>query len=337
MFSRHTFHRLTLHRTLFMGVCFLALLIGCGSPAPKVYHVGVMSGLDYFSGSLDGFKAKMTELGYQEGKNITYDIQRTNVDPPKEAAILKKFVDDKVDLIFSFPTEVSLAAKAATKGTNVPVVFADAVVEDTSLIDSVSQPGGNITGVRFAGQALAVKRLEILHELAPNAKRIWVTFLKGYPIVEPELQVLRPAAASMALTLVEVPATSIADIQSDLDAREKSADIGIDAMLIIPEPLTVSIEPFAIFAKFASRHNLPVGGTDLNTGQYRSLFGLTPDNVVSGQQAAFLADKIFRGTPAGTLPVVTPENVFVIDYRVAQGLGLTVNDGLLQMANQVIR
>lgn len=337
MFSHHTFHRLTLHRTLFIGVCFLSLLLGCGSPAPKVYHVGVMSGLDYFAGSLDGFKAKMTELGYVEGKNIVYDVQRTNVDPPKEAAILKKFVDDKVDLIFSFPTEVSIAAKAATKGSNVPVVFADAVTEGTNLVDSVPQPGGNITGVRFPGQALAVKRLEILHELAPNAKRIWVTFLKGYPIVEPELQVLRPAAASMGLTLIEVPATGIPDIQADLDAREKAADIGIDAMLIIPEPLTVSIEPFAVFAKFAARHDIPVGGADLNTGEYRSLFGLVPDSVAVGKQAALLADKIFKGTPAGTIPVVTPENVFVINYRVAQGLGLNVNDGLLQMANQVIR
>jgi len=337
MFSHRNFHRRNLHRALLVGVCFISLLLGCGNPAPKVYHVGVMSGLDFFSGSLDGFKAKMTELGYQEGKNITYDVQRTNVDPPKEQAILKKFVDDKVDLIFSYPTEVSLAAKAAVKGSNVQVVFADAVTDGTNLVDSVPKPGGNITGVRFPGPALAVKRLEILHELAPNAKRIWVTFLKGYPIVEPELEVLRPAAASMGLTLVEVPATGIPDIQADLDAREKAADIGIDAMLIIPEPLTVSIEPFAVFAKFAARHDIPVGGTDLDTGEYRSLFGLTPDSVTSGQQAALLADKIFKGTPAGTIPVVTPENVFVIDYRVAQGLGLSVGDGLLQMANQVIR
>ena len=79
--------------------------------------------LDALAGIADSFKAKMTELGYIEGKNIAYDIQKTNFEPDKEQQILKKFVDDKVDLIFTFPTEVSLAAKTATQGTGIPVVF----------------------------------------------------------------------------------------------------------------------------------------------------------------------------------------------------------------------
>ncbi|MFN8453487.1 MAG: hypothetical protein U0401_02270, partial [Anaerolineae bacterium] len=58
------------------------MLSGCGAQAaPKTYRVGVLNGLDIFAPTIDGFKTKMTELGYKEGQNISYDVQKTNVDP----------------------------------------------------------------------------------------------------------------------------------------------------------------------------------------------------------------------------------------------------------------
>src|SRR5437868_5381156 len=68
------------------------LLSSCGGTATKVYRVGILSGLDFFANTADSFKAKMTELGYVEGQNIIYDIQKTNVDPVAEKKILDKFV-----------------------------------------------------------------------------------------------------------------------------------------------------------------------------------------------------------------------------------------------------
>jgi putative tryptophan/tyrosine transport system substrate-binding protein len=56
------------------------LLSGCGTAASRVYHIGVLSGLCVFSPAFDGFKAKMTELGYVEGENVVYDVQSTEVD-----------------------------------------------------------------------------------------------------------------------------------------------------------------------------------------------------------------------------------------------------------------
>src|SRR6185436_784516 len=150
-----------------------------GADKPKVYHIGILSGLDFFATTTDGFKAEMTKLGYVEGQNIVYDIQKTNFDSSREQQILDKFVADKVDLIFVFPTEASLAAKKATQGTSIPVLFANAFIEGNDLVKSVREPGGNVTGVRFPGPDIAVKRLEILHELVPQAKRIWVPYQKG--------------------------------------------------------------------------------------------------------------------------------------------------------------
>jgi putative ABC transport system substrate-binding protein len=312
-----------------------SLLSGC-APAPKVYRVGILFGMALFASTTEGFKEKMTELGYVEGKNIVYDIQEER-DAARQEQILKKFVDDKVDLIFVFPTNVALAAKAATAGTDVPVLFANSNIEGVDLVKSVREPGGNITGVRYPGPDLTVKRFEILHELVPQAKRIWVPRSTLSQIVPAQMEALRPAAEAAGVTLVETPAANAAELQADLDARAKSADIGIDAILAIAEPLTGSPDTFAVIAKFAAEHKLPMGGVLMSTEGYSTLFGVSTDNVAVGKQAAPLADKILKGIPAGTIPVASAESYFQLNYKAAQEQGVTVPEGLLGQANQVIR
>jgi len=322
---------------LFSVVALTLLLSGCGGTTAKVYRVGILSGLDYFANTADSFKAKMAELGYIEGKNIVYDMQKTNVDPAAEERILDKFVADKVDMIFVFPTEVSLEAKKAIQGSNIPVVFANAFIEQGGLVDSVREPGGNITGVRFPGPDLAIKRFEILRELAPQAKRLWVPYQKGYPNTSPQFEALRPVAAAAGVTLVEAPFATVAELQADLQARDKSADVGMDAILMIAEPLTLTPDAFAAIGKFADEHKLLIGGALMAAGNYSSVFGVMVDNLAVGQQAAPLADKVLKGTTAGSIPVVSPESFLKINYKAAQALNLTVPDGLLRQAVEVIR
>ncbi len=313
------------------------LLSGCGAQQPKVYRVGILSGLGSFATTVDGFKAQMTELGYVEGKNVIYDVQETNFEPEKEQQILKTFMADKVDLIFVFPTNAALEAKAVTAGTNIPVVFANSNIEGVDLVKSVREPGGNITGVRYPGPDLAVKRFEILHQIAPQAKRMWVPYQKASPIVPSQLEVLRPAAESVGVTLVEAPASNAADLQANLDARAQSGDIGIDAILLIPEPLCVTPVAFTVIGKFAAEHKLPVGGAIVSAGGYTSIFGVSTNNIPVGKQAAPLVDKIFKGISASTIPVVSAESYFQINYKVAQAQGMTVPEGLLRQASEVIR
>jgi len=105
---------------------------------PRGDHLG----LEGFAQVGDGFKKGMAELGYREGKDIVYDFQRLDDDPEGEKRIAKQFVQDKVDLIFSFPTGPSMAAKAATQGRGIPVVFAVAGTEENDLVESVRRPGG---------------------------------------------------------------------------------------------------------------------------------------------------------------------------------------------------
>ena len=159
--------------------CFL--IICCGEKKPKVFRVGILSGAATFTNIVDGFILKMTELGYEQGKNITYDRHNTNFDMIVYKNIIKKFVNDKVDLIFVFPTDPAVVAKEITEQSEIPIVFAMAGIEGNNLVDSVSHPGGNITGVRYPGPELTVRRLDILIELVPQAKRVYLIFDQNYP------------------------------------------------------------------------------------------------------------------------------------------------------------
>ncbi len=322
------------------GAIVLSLLLsGCGAQQSKVYHVGILSGLDAFMPAIDGFKNKMTELGYVDGKNVVYDVQKTNVDIDAYKKISQKYVQDKADLIFVFPTEASMEVKAATQGTNIPVIFDLAFidVEGINLVNSVREPGGNITGVRFPSTDIASKRLEILLEMVPTAKRIWVPYLKGYPNVPGQLDALRPVAQNAGVMISEFAATSPQDLQAELDKYAASDDVGMDAILLIAEPLAITPDFFAVLGKFGYEHKVPIGGALMQVGDYGSLFGLLPDAKHTGEQAALLADKVFKGARAGTLPVVTPESNFQINLKAVQAMGVTVPNGLLKMANEIIR
>ncbi len=321
----------------FTGLAILLLLLsGCGGQA-KVYKVGILCGLNYIHAVTDGFKAKMTELGYVEGKNIIYDEQRTDFDLAKYKTFAQKFVADKVDLIFAYPTEAALEAKAAAQGTNIPVVFNFAFIEGNDLVKSLREPGGNVTGVRYPGPDIALRRLEILHELAPKAKRIYLPYQKGYPTIPSQMAALKPVATEAGIVLIDGAVDGPPGLQAALDALPKTGDVGFDAIMFFAEPLTVEPAAFAAVAKFAYDHKLPFGGAYMTAGDYRALYGVNVEPVSSGKLSAPIVDKIFKGTAPGMIPVVSADGFFQMDYKAAQDQGVTVSDGLLKMADEVIR
>ncbi|MCL4299671.1 MAG: ABC transporter substrate-binding protein [Anaerolineae bacterium] len=319
---------------LILAALFALLLSGCGTSTPKVYHVGIL-GVPSFPDATAGFKAKMAELGYVEGKNIVYDEQK--FDPATSEGILKKFIADKVDMIFAYSTASALAAKAATQGTNIPVIFALATLEQSNLVESQRNPGGNLTGARFPAPEITVKRFELLHEIMPQLKRLYVTYDAKYPTAKSVLGALRPAVEAAGVTLVEEQITKAEDIPANLQARAASDDIGMDAILILPETLSQSAVGYGAISEFAAAHHVPVVGNIFSQVQQGALFIFAPAVIDGGKLAALQADKVFKGTPAGTLPVLTPESALVINYNVAQQLGITVPEGLLKQAMQIIR
>jgi len=332
-----TLTRINWLTTLFLVVVISVLVSGCGAEEPKVYKVGILNGFAPFGDIAEGFKAGMAELGYVEGENIIYDMQVSNFDPAEEAQIVKQFVADDVDLIFAFATEGALSAKTGTAGTDIPVVFAFAVLEGNDLIDNVRQPGGNVTGVRFPGPNLSVKRFEILHDMAPNIEEVGIIYNVNYPANKSQLDELHPVLSSMGVSVVEVPVTSVVDIEADLQARSVSDDIGMDAILIITDDLSQSPDGWPLISQFAADHNIPIAGSAAFEADTGAVLSYIPDSFATGQLAAPTADKILKGTPAGEIPVITPEAALRINYALAQSLGLSLDEGLLSQAAEIIR
>ena len=182
----------------------------------------------------------MAELGYIEGENILYDLRRIDFDMEEYRRILREFIEDKVDLILVFPTEASMEAKQITEGTGIPVVFAFSNIEGTGLVESVREPGGNITGVRYPGPDIAVKRLEVLRELVPEVKSILIPYQRDYPIVVHQMEMLAPVAEKAGITLLEAPAANAAEIETLLAAYEQNGAPPFDAIMFVAEPLTVT-------------------------------------------------------------------------------------------------
>lgn len=170
------------------------------------------------------------------------------------------------------PTEAVLRASRVRGSSTTPILFANTSVEGIDLIDSMKAPGRNLTGVRHPGPSLAARRLEILHELVPSAKRIWIPYQRGYATVPSQLAALRPMAAEAGLVLLELAAADSAEMKANLDIRAGKSDVGFDAILIISGPLALSPGGFDVISGFAAGHRLPVGGVMLESGGYSSLF-----------------------------------------------------------------
>jgi putative ABC transport system substrate-binding protein len=165
-----------------------------------------------------------------------------------------------------------------------------------------------------------------------------IPYQKGYPIVQPQLEALHPAAEAAGVTLIEAPAADAAELDAILQAQvQPDGAVNTDAILFLAEPLAVTPDAFAVMGAFAYEHQLPIGGALIAVEDYRSVFGVNVEVVASGKLAAPIADKILKGTPPREIPVVSADNYIEIDYKAAQDLGLVVPESLLLEADRVIR
>jgi putative tryptophan/tyrosine transport system substrate-binding protein len=307
--------------------------------APKMLKIGILDGFPYIKDNVSGFKDGMAELGYVEGKNVVYDVQETNPDLDKYKAVLRGFADEKVDLMFTFPTEATLEAKKIDQETGIPLVFSHANYEGMNLIDSVKAPGNNLTGVRYPGPDVALKRLEVFLKFLPNIKTVVIPYFAGYPNVPPQMAILNEWGPKLGVTIIEMPVANPQELQDKLDALLKEGK-KIDAIMTLAEPVSATPVFVDVFGKFAEDNKIPLGGALLlkkDGFSHETLFGVDADAYSEGKQAATLAAKILNGTSAGTLPVESAEMFFQINYKLATEQGIALSESFLSTANKIIR
>ena len=141
---------------------------------PKAYRIGVITAGGAWYEVIDGLRVGLKQLGLVEGKQFTLAIRDTKGDAKAAEEAAKNLEKEKVNLLYTTQTSVTLATKRAT--ADIPIVFcagADPVV--LGLVDSFAKPGGRLTGVFYRDTDLTGKRLELLKEIVPKLRRV-VTF-----------------------------------------------------------------------------------------------------------------------------------------------------------------
>src|SRR5262245_56192916 len=171
-------HKKTQHITTRCALCLMLtglLLMACDDATPaKTYSVGVVNYVATLTPVFEAFKARMAELGYVEGKNVTYIYHGTLApDPQVIEREVRSLLAQKVDLYLTVGTQPTLVAKKAIEGTIIPVVFAPAINPmKEGIVESLIRPGGNVTGVQNSDTF--PKALEWLHKIVPQAMKAYL-------------------------------------------------------------------------------------------------------------------------------------------------------------------
>jgi putative ABC transport system substrate-binding protein len=199
-------------------------------------------------------------------------------------------------------------------------------------VKSLARPGANITGVSTYGSSLVAKRIELIRQLLPRAKRIGVLYDRR----EPSARINRTSAADGArkagLTIVEAEAHDREGITTAFSLLRKQR---ADALLVFEGSLALSNRDLVL--SLADTHRLPALYAYPEVVFEGGLMAYTANTVEQYQRAADYIDKIVKGTKPGDLPIEQPTRFdLVINGKTAKALGLTISRELLLRADQVV-
>jgi putative tryptophan/tyrosine transport system substrate-binding protein len=279
---------------------------------------------------VDALRAGLHDLGYREGKNILFEFRWAEGQDDRLPDLAADLVRRKVDVLVTYGTPGTRAAKQAT--TMTPIVMAvsgDAVA--TGLIVSLARPEANITGTTIFNPELCAKRLELLKEALPPTERVVILLNPDNPVSAPNFQAAVRTATSLGLTLQQFEARASNEIKNAFSAM---ASIPVDAVSIFED--AVLFANTKSIADHASAQRLPsIGYLDL--AEMGGLIAYGVDLTERFRHAAIFVDKLLRGTKLDQLPVEQPTKFkLVINLKTAKALGLNIPPTLLARADEVI-
>ena len=281
---------------------------------------------------LDALRAGLQDSGFVEGRNLAIEYRWAHGRYRRLPALATDLVNLRAAVIVTTGSESSaLAAKAAT--SKIPVVFViDGDPVNIGLVDSLNNPGGNVTGMSLISPALEAKRLGLLRELVPKTVLIAVLANEDYPDTDRQLAGIETAAEEIGQKI------SIQNVRSERDldlAFTTMSQLDVDALLVAADPLFTELDDqivalasrYKIPAIYASREFVAAGGV--------ISYGASAADAYRG--AGVYAAKILKGAKPAALPVQLPTKFdLVINLRAAKLLGLAVPPSLLARADEVI-
>jgi putative ABC transport system substrate-binding protein len=296
--------------------------LGHGQPSPRMESF------------LAAFRQGMHEHGYLEGQHYVMENRWMGSKPREQfSASVVELVRLPVDLLLATGLRSALIAKQVT--TTVPIVVAMALNPvELGLIESLSHPGGNVTGVAYpAGRAIVGKELELLRDLAPQLSSVAFVYNANNPVVVPYIAPLKEAADELDLMLHLVAIRGSDDVDTALGTLIKEKVGG----LLVYSDTEIMAERRRLIA-FADEQRLPtIWGSEraVNDGALISYGANLPD---MWRRAATYVARILKGEKPADLPMERADRIdLTINLKTAERRGITIPPILLVQATKVIR
>lgn len=283
------------------------------------------------------FESRLRELGWTEGRNLLIVNRYAQGDPRRFESLARELVTEKVDVIHTvLPGSVRAARKGAPE---TPIVFSfvsDPVGE--GFVSSLGRPGGNITGVTTREQELYPKRLQLLKEVLPRAKRVAVLIdtpgQSGMSsVLQNGLKELAGAGERLGVSIETFHVGPDGEIGPAFDRMVRGR---FDAVLVfVYGRLRGGVRGAVV--EHAARVRLPASYTGVASVDFGGLISFSANVTEMSQRAAAYVDKILRGAPPADLPVEEPNSFeLVINKKTARALGLAIPQSILLRADRVI-
>jgi putative ABC transport system substrate-binding protein len=318
---------------------FIALLGGATAPAfvplaaraqqrpSKIPRIGIIDDGPIW----DPFRQALREAGYVEGQTIAFEYRRADGNPGRLSAAAADLVRLPVNVIMTYGTPASRAAKAATSTIPIVMVLIGDPVR-AGLVQSLAHPGGNVTGNTILSPDLGPKRLQLVKEIIPSAARVALLWNPDNVSNVVILEQMRDAAPGVGLTFTAVEARTADALAGAFAilARERP-----DAVMLTSDPVHNSQMQRII--DFLSQNRLPgmfQTREDAAAGGLMSYGAVYPELI---RQGAFFVHKILQGTKPADIPVQTPQRFeLVINLKTAKGIGVTISEQVVLRADAVI-
>ena len=313
--------------TLLGGAVAAWPLAARAQQAGKIPRIGIIDDSPIWN----AFRHGLRDLGYLEGQNIVFDYRYAGGLPDRLAWVAVELVHRPVDLIATFGTPPTLAAKQAT--TTIPIVMmgvGDPV--GSGLVSSLARPGGNITGNTILGPEVAGKRLQLPKEVIPSLSRVvflWNPDNASHPA---QLAELRVAVEALGIKLLPVPVRSSDEFDNAFAAMMRERP---DAFLMTNDPFhQLSIGRIIDFlannrlpGMFVTREVTVAGGLLSYGASLPDLF----------RRGAVYVHKILQGTKPADLPIEQPVKFeLVVNLKTAKAMGLSIPESFLLRADETI-
>ena len=283
--------------------------------------------------SLTGFLQEFRNLGYIDGKTVTIESRFANGKLDRLPALANELVGLKVDVIVTGGFNDALAAKNATK--TIPVVFMGAVSDPvgSDLVNSLSRPGGNVTGFTTIAEVLAGKRLELLKETIPKLTRIAVLWDAQGRATNSQWTESQHAARQLRVQLHSLEVNSAASYEGALKEAIKARS----EALAVTQHALANVNQKQIVA-LATRNRLPAIYYRRDFVENGGLMSYGANRDESFRRAAVMVDKILKGAKPADIPIEQPTKFeFIVNLKAAKQIGLTIPPNVLARADRLIR